>query len=78
MPTPDRRLWTWEARLGTGPTPGDVVAIALSEGAAMALDDLHRQCLDVPDRVRIVRGSTTAAGAHFHSSTVRALLAGDV
>lgn len=77
MPSPDRRLWTWEARLETGPTRSDIVAIALSEGAAMALDDLHREGLDVPDDVRIVRGSTTAAGAHFHSSAVRVLLAGE-
>jgi hypothetical protein len=77
MPSPDRRLWTWEARLDTGPPPGDVVAIALSEGAAMVLDDLYRQGVDVPDHVRVVRGSSTAAGAQFHSSAVRELLAGE-
>jgi hypothetical protein len=76
-PPPDRRLWTWEVRLDTGPAVGDVVALALSEGAAMVLDDLHRRGLDVPDRVRIFRGSTSIDGARFQDTAVRSVLAGE-
>ncbi|HWU88817.1 MAG TPA: hypothetical protein VN253_16235 [Kofleriaceae bacterium] len=72
----DRRLWTWEARLGAGPAPDDVVALAFSRSAAAVLEDLHRRGLDVPDTVRVLYGSSSSEGAQFHDPAVRSLLAG--
>ena len=72
----DRRLWTWEARLGAGPDPRDVVALALSRGAASVLEDLRRRGLDVPDTVRVLYGSRSSEGSQFHDPAVRTLLAG--
>jgi hypothetical protein len=72
----DRRLWTWEARFDQGPAPQDVVALALSEGAFKMLEDLHRQGLEVPESVRIFRGSSSSEGSHFHEPKVRTMLAG--
>ena len=75
-PPRDRRLWTWEARLAEGPTPNEVVALALSRSAAAVLEDLHRRGLDVPDGVRILYGSISSGGSQFHEPSVRTLLAG--
>lgn len=72
----DRRLWTWEARFEQGPAPQDVVALALSEGASKVLEDLHRRGLEVPGNVRVLRGSTSSEGSHFHQPEVRTMLAG--
>jgi hypothetical protein len=43
----------------------------------MVLDDLYRQGLDVPDHVRVLRGTTTVEGVQFHNPAVRAILAGE-
>jgi hypothetical protein len=75
-PPRDRRLWTWEARLAEGPTPNEVVAVALSRSAAAVLEDLHRRGLDVPDGIRILYGSISSGGSQFHEPAVRTLLAG--
>jgi hypothetical protein len=69
-------LWTWEARLGEGPAPHDVVALAFSRSAATVLEDLRRRGLDVPETVRILYGSSSSEGSQFHDPAVRALLAG--
>lgn len=76
-PPRDRRLWTWEVRLGQSPNSGDVVALALSRSAAAVLEELHRQGVDVPSTVRVLYGSISSAGSQFHEPSVRSLLAGE-
>jgi len=77
-PPCDRRLWTWEARLGTGPRVDEIVALVLSPAASKQFADLIERdsALDIPDRVKILAGDIDAEGAHFHAPRVRAVLGG--
>jgi len=78
-PPRDRRLWTWEARLATGPRVEEIVALVLSPAASKQFADLIERdpALDIPDRVKILAGDIDAEGAQFHAPRVRAVLGGD-
>lgn len=75
----DRRLWTWEARLDTGPRVDEIVALVLSPAASKQFADLIERdpALDIPDGVKILTGDIDAEGTHFHTPRVRAVLGGD-
>jgi len=74
----DRRLWTWEARLGTGPQVDEIVALVLSPAASKQFAALVERDpeVDIPDRVKILTGDIDAEGSHFHTPRVRAVLGG--
>lgn len=69
----DRRLWTWECRLGT-PDCQHFVRLVLSEEASITLDELKDDGRTVPDHVHIVRELPHAPA--FQSEPVRQALLG--
>lgn len=78
----DRRLWTWEVRMVDSPHQHDLEAVILPAELAK-LDDPDDQML-WPERVPVIRGSASPAGAQadatraaFNGVDARAYLAGE-
>lgn len=69
----DRRLWTWECRLGT-PDCQHFVRLVLSEEASITLDELNDDGRTVPDHVHVIREQPHAPA--FLSEPVRQALLG--
>lgn len=78
-PPLDRRLWTWEARLATGPRVDEIVALVLTPTAfkQVAFWAASDPAFAIPDHVKTLSGDVDAEGAHFHTPRVRAVLGGD-
>ena len=75
----DRRLWTWELRLGQGPAPEHDVALALSAGAfkEMELLRVDEPAYEPPPHMRVLVGTTTRTGVEpFATREARAALRG--
>lgn len=74
----DRRLWTWEVRLGGPPQYTEYEALILSPEAYKKLDHLQRTGTTIPECIRIVRGRVEPDGVHhFHEeATIDALCGG--
>lgn len=76
-PPRDRRLWTWEVRVGDGPTVTDIAAVSMSpEGGKKVVNALRDSGYPVPGSLRILPGSISSEGSHFHEPQVRTMLAG--
>lgn len=76
----DRRLWTWEVRLRSGPESADIHALALSVEAFKEMLALRHDVGAPPDHVRVLRPTSgEAAGvlSWFHTKQVRKALEGD-
>jgi len=61
----DRRLWTWEVRLTTAPDPTHYEAIVLSHEALKQVEALHVEGHSIPDDVKVLFGTISAAGVHY-------------
>jgi hypothetical protein len=72
---PDRRLWTWEVRLSSAPKHDEYEGLILSPEAFKRLDFLRRSGIEVPSRVKVVRGKIGPTGIHHfqEDATVAAL-----
>jgi len=74
----DRRVWTWEVRLNTGPDATDYEAIVLSHEALKQVEDLHAHGYSIPDRVKVIFGPVSSSGVHhFLGQSVFDALGGD-
>jgi hypothetical protein len=74
----DRRLWTWEIRLHSSPTPQEIECVVLSPEMRKRLEILRRSGVLLPDSVRLLPGSVTPAGVHwFAMDSVYAALLGE-
>jgi hypothetical protein len=75
----DRRLWTWEARLGHPPETSAFEALVLSTEAFKHLERLRELGQEVPSHVRVLHGTISEAGVHYFSDeAVSTLLCGGV
>jgi hypothetical protein len=73
----DRRLWTWETRLGGSPRPEEVECLVVSPEMHKRLEALRHAGLTVPASVRILTGSVGSAGVHwFDTASVHSAFLG--
>lgn len=74
---PDRRLWTWEARLAGAPNVSEFEGVVVSHEAFKRLEHWMRLGQAIPEYVKIVHGSIDYSGIHyFHEEAVIDLLYG--
>ncbi len=74
----DRRLWSWEVRLGASPAASDIECLALSPEAHKILEYLRRKGLMPPDRITILSGHVGPSGVTmFKGPAFEAALLGE-
>ena len=61
----DRRLWTWEVRLGQSPRQEDFECLVISPQNEEYLRDLYFRNIDVPENVRILSLDFLSDGLHW-------------
>jgi hypothetical protein len=65
----DRRLWTWEVRLGTPPDAADFEALVLSPEALKHLEALRVGGRNVPSGITVIVGNVGPLGVEYFSDT---------
>jgi hypothetical protein len=75
---PDRRLWTWEARMSEAPQCDEIECLVLSPEGVKRLEALRRDRVPIPDKLRILRPDPSPTGVHyFLYASVRLALQGE-
>jgi hypothetical protein len=67
---PDRRLWTWEVRLGGSPRADEIVAVVFSHEAFKHVEVLRARNELIPLNIRVIAGDISPSGVHYFSDPV--------
>jgi hypothetical protein len=67
---PDRRLWTWEIRLGGSPHPDEFVAVVFSHEAFKHVELLRMRNELIPNHLRVIVGDVSPGGVHYFSDPI--------